>query len=222
MGDAGSFLSVDHPGPQFDRPLAMAERLPIGGGVGEGVKRHDRPDKRPRLIVGVVGMDGEVSDDRWLESLTLPDQRFEVVGQPGMEQRPLGRQQFVVRRFAQERVAEGVGGLAVVIGRDEDPGLDRVSQRTEQGVIVHAGDGGEALMREPAADHRRRTNHRDRRGRERCQTQIEDVSERRRDPLVLAPILRDQLLDIEGDPIGPFEQRIDEMGRWRNTEDPEE
>ena len=116
-------------------------------------------------------------------------------------------------------MTERVCRRPAVLDRDESPGIDRLVEGGHERVLVLAGRRGETVVREPPADDCRRADHRACARRQRRQPRPEDVAQRRRQ-LGAGPPVRDELLHVERQAVGAFEQHVDHGGLRPAAEDP--
>ena len=90
MVETGQRIGRRDSGPQLERALGVVERLLVGMDGGECVERTNGALERPRQVVGVIGVDGEVGHDREVVASACPQERVEVIDEPSVAA-PLGR-----------------------------------------------------------------------------------------------------------------------------------
>ena len=222
MVDTGQGLGCRDPGPQLERALGVVERLLVGMDGGERIEGSDRALQRPRQVVGVIGVDGQVGHERQVVASAGPQERVEVIGESSVGSCPLGRQELVVGRLSQKRMSKRVGRSVEHLDRNEDVRLDRLTHAGHERPGSQVDHGGQVVVGEPAADDGCRPNDRQGIGRQRCQPGTEDISQRWRDgrPALLARL--GEHLDVEGQAARAFEHRVDLDRRRRPPEDPAE
>ena len=133
--------------PQLQRALEQGGSLAVGVDGDRGVAGAHRGGERGRLItrgVVVVGDRGRALRAAVLAALGVLLQR---AGERPVQLGALTRQEVVVDRLAQQRVAEPV---AIALGHD-DVAQDGLAQRLPQGTPVEPGDLGQHGVVELAA-----------------------------------------------------------------------
>jgi len=129
-GHAGALGGVRHALPQRERVLEVPQRLAVGvDALRLDAGRHRRPE-RPRQVVRRAPVAGELGGHA--RRGEIAEQRrvaLDRLAQRRVQRGPLARQQVLVDRLADERVAERIGAVGV---RDQQLVRDSLAGALEQ------------------------------------------------------------------------------------------
>jgi len=204
--DRGDGLRILDAGPQLERAVGEVRRLPECEHALSGLGRGDRRAQRRRLRARgrVVAGDRRLA----LELLLVIGGavQLQLVGERQVQLGALTREQVVVQRLAQERVAEAEAGLPA---GDQHLLGDRLAQRRLHGVELQPGDRRERSLVEHAPDRDHARNPL-RVGRELLDPRDERVAQALGRGAAAVEPGREQLLGVERVALAALEQPVEQ------------
>ena len=206
---------LGNPWPEHERALGEIGGLSVRVHVPRRERRRHGRAQRRGLVPGGGVMPGDRCGQLGLLLVVVHAPRLERMRQRLVQLAALAREEVVVQRLAQQRVAEH---QPVVLRRDQHLLGDRLAQRRLQRLGIDAGDRADRRLVEPAAGGDRARGPLGLGG-QALDPQQERVAEALRRGAAAVHPRGQQLLGVQGISLAAGEQAVDERVVRRRAKD---